>query len=349
MPQRFYAFESPDFNSPIITSFPPGYVLVLEHIRGTWGRINTVFGDVWIPLDPSGFFVPRTTGLHEYIGAEFYGFTLSQGYVNVLDIRGNWLLASTASGNKWINVFFQPSQSRLENAIGRHGSSVAVFYMDIESGFTFMHNADAVFSSASVNKVQHALYVYYLAERGLTDLSRMHTFTAADYRGGTGRIRHGAVGRTFSSRDLLRYSIRYSDNVAFRMLVRDYGLRGYMDFVRGIGADESLVRNITGSNITARDAGVWGLAIYEYLISGGQYSDMFRSDMINTNMTLVRADYPIASKYGWWERMFHELAIVFAPSPYILVILTDREEASAGLFVSISREIELFHRQYFGR
>jgi len=93
---------------------------------------------------------------------------------------------------------------------------------------------------------------------------------------------------------------------------------------------------------------VWGLAIFEYLTSGGEFSDILRTDMINTNMTLISADYSIASKYGWWNRMFHELAIVFAPSPYILVILSDREEASFGMFNTISRDIANFHRLYFG-
>ena len=228
-----------------------------------------------------------------------------------------------------------------------YGNSFSLFYMDIASGFTFMHNADAVYSAASVNKIQHALYLYVLAERGDVDMERVHTFRESDRRSGTGTIQNMAYGAMFTTRDLLRHSIRTSDNTAFQMLVREYGLPGYLDFVREIGANEELVRNIRHSHITARDAGIWALELYNYLESMGTYSQGFRTDLMNTSMQIIQASYPIANKYGWYNSFFHDFAIVFADSPYILVILSDRPEASFGIFRAISMAVQDFHHSYF--
>ena len=241
-----------------------------------------------------------------------------------------------------------PCTAELDEYLQNYGNSVAVFYMDIQSGFTYMFNPDRVFFSASINKAKHALYLYHLAEQGLLNMSRVHTYTEYDHWEGTGRIQDMEFGSTFTTRELLRRSIRDSDNIAFRMLIRSYGLRGYMDFVREIGADESLIRNITGSNSTARDAGLWAYAIYQYLISDGAYAQTFKTDLLNT-LTIIRADYPIASKYGWATNAFHDMGIVFADSPYILVILSDMYQNNGAFapFSRISRKVEEFHRRYF--
>ena len=349
MPVAFFTYERPDVSSAIVSFHQPQTVVLIETNASGWAKIHTYAGDAWIQMFENDFLLPRTFGLHYYFGQESYSSTISPRTVRINDVRDGWLLIGTGLGNRWINLDFQPNTDSLEAFLHGLGNNFAVFYMDINSGHTFMYNEDRVFSAASVNKVQHALYLFSRAERGELDMARVHTFREGDVWGGTGVIQNMAFGTTFTTRELLRHSIRSSDNIAFRLLVRSYGLSGYLDFVRELGADESLVRNITGSRITARDAGIWALEIYNYIGSGGTYSAGFRTDLMNTNMRLVTSAYPIASKYGWWERYFHDLAIVFAPNPYILVILSDAPEASFATFRDISARVQSFHRTYFGR
>jgi len=347
IPIRFFAYEAPDFTSNIIIDFPPGYVELLESRDCGWAAIDTEYGELWIYLPSDRFYVPRVTGLFDYVGQETYQEILQPQVVTIIGMEGDWFLIDTDRGARWINTSFEPSTAGLTASLARFDNSLSVFFMDINSGFTFMHNPDRSFFSASVNKIQHALYVYHLAETGEIDLGREHTFTESDYWGGTGIMRQMSFGRVFTTQELLTMSIRNSDNIAFRILVRRYGLSGYMDFVRSIGADESLVQNITGSNITARDAGLWALAVHEYITSDGLFANVLKTDMLNTNMTLVRADYPIASKYGWATASFHELAIVYADNPYIVVILSNFEDGAFSYFINISRQLQEFHRRYF--
>jgi len=343
----FFVHAYPDFESEVVASFTPQRIIFTEQTADGWGFVYTYRGDGWVYLPNNRFFVPHSTGLFAYKGQARPESRISSQVVNVLYAQDTWIKVDTWVGPMWINRNFTPCTEALDAHLRRYGSNVAVFYMNTETGFTYMFNPDRVFFSASVNKIQHALYMYHLAELGGIDLNRVHTYTSRDYSGGTGRIRHMPFGRQFTTQELLTYSIRFSDNVAFRMLVRDYGLYGYMNFVREIEADETLVRNITGANITARDAGVWAYAVFQYVSSDGEYAPIFLHDLMNTNAQLIRASYPIANKYGWATNSFHDMAIVYADSPYILVILSNMSDGAFGTFASISRLFENFHQQYF--
>ena len=347
MVSGFISHESPNIASDIVSFHDPQTVVLIEAKSDGWAKIYTIAGDAWINLYTSRFMLPRTYGLHDYMGQETYNGTISRQAVYVLQLHGSWMEINTEFGPRWINLDFEPCASPLQEMMQSYGNTFAMFYMDVASGFTFMHNPDRSFSAASVNKIQHALYVYKRAERGELDMERIHTLRYGDRRGGTGTIQNMAYGTRFTTRDLLRHSIRLSDNTAFQMLARYYGLPGYLYFVREIGADENLVRNIRHSHITARDAGIWALEVYRYIQSAGTYSQSFRTDLMNTNMQVIQSAYPIANKYGWYSTFFHDLAIVFADSPYILVILSDRPQASHGAFHDISARVQAFHRTYF--
>ena len=347
MPTGFFSYEDPNFASNIISFHEPNTVVLIETRNDGWAKIHTQSGEAWVHLYHSRIALTRTFGLHDYMGQITYDGTIGSRIVDVLQVNDNWIQISTSAGDRWINLDFEPCPAPLEDLMRGFGNTFALFYMDVESGFTFMHNPDRNFSAASVNKVQHALYLHVLAERGEIDMGRTHTFRQGDRRGGTGTIQNIAYGAVFTTRDLLRYSIRVSDNTAYQMLVREYGLPDFLDFVREIGANENLVRNIRHSHTTARDAGIWALEIFHYLESMGNYSEALRTDMMNTNMQLIQSAYPIANKYGWYNNFFNDLAIIYADSPYILVILSERPEASFGAFRTISLGVQDFHRTYF--
>jgi len=252
------------------------------------------------------------------------------------------------------------------------GNNVAVFYMNLNTGYTYMHNPDRIFFGASLSKGIHALYVYKLAERGLIDMYAMHTFTAADYWGGTGILRFMPAGTNLTTRELLGHSIVYSCNIAFRMLV---GLTSgaslsFSDFALEVGADTSLTRDIISQNTSARDMGLWFYAINGYLNSHSRYGHYFLHDLKNTaetshhyftrwegsfgyggdiNVRLLQSDYPIARKYGWAPNAFHDASIVLAPSNYILVVLTNMDRGAHELFEEISCLFQAFNRRFVVR
>jgi hypothetical protein len=147
------------------------------------------------------------------------------------------------------------------------------------------------------------------------------------------------------------------------MLVRYYNVQAlqFRDFVQEIGANPLHIRDTIAQNTTAREAGIWALAVYHYIESTyARYAYRLRHDLMHTSVNFIRADDPIAQKYGWYRQHFHDLAIVYADSPYILIILSNRgyggglhitnqRTSTHTLFEEISGFMQDFNTRYFGR
>ena len=265
--------------------------------------------------------------------------------VRITEKKDNgWAMTVTDTGTYWVYILDDlpnPDVSVLDDFLRKWGNAVSIYYKNLEFGFIYTHNAERVFSAASVIKAPYALYIYHLAEKGLADLNTVHTYTIRDYRGGSGVIRHMRPGMRFTEYELLKHAIRYSDNVAFHMLIRAYGIYGFREFVTEIGGDSGLIRTVAGASMTAAEAGLFALEIYRYIESDGKYAAQFKADLKNTNNPMIVSDWPMARKYGWWQGNFHDMAIVYSDSPYILVIMTQ----SGGNFRKF-REISMVFQEF---
>jgi len=241
----------------------------------------------------------------------------------------------------------------LDELLTRHGDDISVHFENIETSFVYSFNADRVYFSASVPKAMYALYIYQLAEQGRVNLDSVHEFTYGDANWGSGIIqRRYDFGATFTLRELLRLNISESDNVATNILRRTNGIYGYKNFIATLGGDPALVgNNVMNSNLTASEAGLFAREIFAYIESGGRYSYEFKSHLLNNRFPFIVSCYPVASKTGWTTyRAWHDMAIVYAPSPFILVILSAREgwtDADFADFAEISTAFQEFNNTWF--
>jgi len=228
-----------------------------------------------------------------------------------------------------------------------------VYFENLDTGFVYTFNADRIYFSASIPKAFYALYLYLQAERGIADLDSVHTFTYADTNWGSGVIQHQYdFGATFTLQELLRLSLSESDNVATLMLNRVFGIDGYINFIAEMGGNPELVRyRVMNSYLTANEAGLFARRIFSYVESGGKYSNEFREHLLDNQFPFIVSDYPVASKTGWTSPIaWHDMAIVYAPSPFILVILSQREgwsEEDYADFAEISMAFQRFNDMWF--
>lgn len=280
------------------------------------------------------------------------------------------LRMETSVGTGWTDYEYETARRELDEFFAPLGRNISVFYMNLHTGFTHVHNDDRVFFAASLSKSNHALYTFMLAEFGLADMYAVHTFTAADMWRGTGIMQFEPFGTQFTTRELLGLSVRESDNAAFRMLVRAFeGVRvSYADFAAEIGADSQMTGTVVTQNTHARDAGLWMYNIFNYIEGPGEFAHYFRYDLLNTaqtshpyfirgagyrpvgnrvNVSMLQSDYPIARKYGWAGSAFHDAGIIYAPSPYILVILSNMDSGAHDLFAEISWFVQDFNSRKF--
>jgi len=286
-----------------------------------------------------------------------------------------WAYAKIGDSTGWLNLRHSPALCALDGFFAPLGRNISVFYKNLDTGFTYVHNPERGFFAASLSKSTHALYTFKLAERGYINMHEIHTYSSADEWGGTGVLRFGPFGVPLTTRDLLGLSIRESDNAAFRMLVRltrDAPF-SYRDFVEEIGAETRNIRDVFSQNTNARDKGRFMYETFRYIEGDGRYAHYFRHDLLNTaltshphftrwygsngmgcsgwgtdvNVEMLRADYPIARKYGWSGGAFHDAGIIYAPSPYILVVLSNMERGAHDLFEEISWFVQDFNNRTF--
>lgn len=290
--------------------------------------------------------------------------------VEVLRWSGNWLKIDSYLGPKWIDTDFEPHTQELDDFLRRFGQRIGVFYKNLETGFVYTFNPSRVFFGESISKLTHAFYTFIAAERGYVDMYGTHIYRAADYWGGSGIMRFNYhVGAEFTTRELLYYSVVHSDNIAFRMLVRYMEQTGfsYRDFAMELGANPWFMLDRYMYNASPEDAGLWLYAIQEYFQSDSRYGHHLQEDLLNValyshpyftrgyawggssdiNVQFIHSDYPVAQKYGWGSIGFNVMGIVYAPSPYLLIILSNMSAGAHELFEEISWKIQDFNVRYF--
>ena len=348
-------YVEPNFQAQRISFNEPQYIRVAEYFFDTdgWALASTNFGEFWIYLNSSSRLIERRKGLFCEIGDIYPVSYINPQTVVVLKSYNDWLLIETCYTPKWLYLNFLPNDYAFDALLRPFGNTLSVYFYNIEAGFNYTYNTNRRYFSASVTKASFALYIYQKAERGEVDLDSYVTFTHADFLGGSGIIwRNYLVGTQFTQRELLRKNLMYSDNVATLMLRRVHGINGYRQFITSLGANPSYVReNVFDSSITIQDAGIFMRAINDYIESGGIYSDEFRQHLLNNQYPFMISDYPVASKTGWtYPYAWHEMAIVYAPSPYILVILSRGRSGTEGdyqVFADIAQTFQHFNSKWF--
>ena len=347
----FTAFAEPDFTAVTLGHFQPQQISSY-YVQNGWAFVATENGNGWVYTAADMVYTQKTIGLFEQIDGEIVSWLHPQ-IVQVIERQGNWLGIDISGELKWINFYFQPPIYKLEEFMKQFGNTVSVFYENLASGFTFSHNGNQVYFGASATKAPFALYIYLKTEREEASMTDIHTFTANDQWAGSGVIRHRYnIGATFTQRQLLYLMLAPSDNIATRILRRVHGIDGHTEFVGSIGANPNHVRNITYSYLTANDAGIFTREFYRYIMSGGRYSQEFKDNLLANRYQFVISDYPVGSKSGWSSSFgggWHDMAIVFAPSPYTLSILSARAGTYADrrAYDSISMFVQEFNSRWF--
>ena len=355
IPWRFSVYTEPDFRSPRIESFEAQFVVILERCSNYygWALIDTELGEYWTYLNSNRRFIGRRRGLYDNIGY-YYPVAFIEGeIVDILDWDNEWILIDNSPSPLWLYLNFLPSTYDLDIFMNQFGNAISVYFRNVETGFYYTHNPNRRYFSASVTKASYALYIYQKAERGEIDLDSYITFTHVDFLGGSGVIRYRyTIGTPISQRELLRKNLMYSDNIATLMLRREHGIRGYQQFVDSLGANPNNVGdNVFNSFLNVLEAGIFMRAIYTYIESDGYFSDEFRQHLLNNQHPFIVSNYPVASKSGWtYPYAWHDMAIVYAPSPFILVILSRGRSGTCGdykVFEDISRHFQEFNHIWF--
>lgn len=265
--------------------------------------------------------------------AEEWEEILFPQYAEVLNERGNWLEVSIDGRNWWVDTAFVPSLDEITEVFLAMGDHTSFYFHNIETGFRYGFNSDRPYVGASVGKVFYAHFLYAQDELGIITL-------------------------TEQERLWVEYTLRMSLDEFSHNLTEHFGVVAYNDWLgeQGIYTLQTPHRHFgQPTNLTASEAATLMYNIYHYFLTETANAVEFRENMVNNQTPFIVSDhYEVASKTGWifvWE-LVHDVAIVEAPSPYILVILTENSRLGGTgdhlhYFEQFSALFEAFNRTWF--
>ena len=275
-----------------------------------------------------------------------------------------WAMIIIDDEDYWVDLDFEIPVWELENFFASFSNeNVAIYYENLATGFSMSLDGDRVWFGASAIKAPFAIYIYTKASKGETDLDETIELTRADFVGGSGELqRNTPYGKKFSQHELLKLLLVNSDNIALKMLIRHHGVDGFKEFAESIGANPDHIHSIRYSHLTANNSGLFMREIYNLYASGDPYGEMLINNMkrnIDKFISGGTAGHDTATKSGWSDAVsasgdaYHDMAIVFAPSPYILVIMSPWSKNDLWwnhriwTFGDISNFIQQFNDRWF--
>ncbi|HFH9946710.1 TPA: serine hydrolase [Streptococcus suis] len=207
-------------------------------------------------------------------------------------------------------------------------NNIGIYVKQLSTGQSAGLNQDKVFYSASIAKLPILYYVQEQINAGQIDLITKVKYTAesmvfpgAYVVGGSGSLSKTPDNIEYSLEELINKTAKESDNVASNLLSYYVTHRFDKDF-------EQIITDVTDSKwdmvtreTTAEVAGTMMEALYEqegYVLES-LLSTQFDNQRISKDIAV-----PVAHKIGDADDVKHDVAIVYAESPFVLSIFTDK-------------------------
>ena len=257
----------------------------------------------------------------------------------------------------------------IEESIRKSGADVGVAFRTLDGKTEWFYHADDAFHAASTMKVPVLIELFHQAREGKLKLDdpllvknefhsladgSVYTLDAAD---DSEADLYKAVGQTRTLRQLSELMISVSSNFATNLLIEKLGVENIRTTVHALHADGmNVLRGVEdgkafgkGMNNTTTARGLQRLM--EAIARGEAVDQESSRRMIEilerqTFNECIPAGLPpdirVAHKTGEITKIHNDAAIVFAPKPFVLVILVrgvaDQKE-SAALMADITRQL----------
>ena len=196
----------------------------------------------------------------------------------------------------------------------------ALYFTDETGEFRMGIREDMKFHSASTVK---APYCQYLIASG-ADLTQSVQFTASTRTSASGFLTAARVGTFFTVGELMEYTIRHSDNQAYRLLLDTFSTEEYGRYAQSIGAPGLALTDGEWAFVTPQELSAAMLEIHRTSETNPILAEHLKNASFNAQIS-AGTEYETAHKYGYngGDDGYHDTAIVFAHGrAYILTVMT---------------------------
>ena len=233
------------------------------------------------------------------------------------------------------------------------GVNANFMYTDLESDYSFGVGVESELYAASVTKLPAVLYAYKQADDGKLDLNKELTYLAKYKAGGSGIIQKDSIGTKYKLSTVLEYTIRYSDNIGYAMLLDELGGRNKVkEYWESLGYEIHYSDNF--GNLSPELGNGYIKEVYKYYLTGKDNAKKLVEDMEKSdNLEYVKSgDIKVAHKYGEYVEgggYYNDVSLNFTDHPFALSItstlgLTDRMK---NLFLETHKLSIEFNNMYY--
>lgn len=212
----------------------------------------------------------------------------------------------------------------------KQDEKVSYAYKNLITNDIFSFNLDVCFYAASSIKILVCLYLYEQAEKDPNILDNKITLTSEDFKQGSGVLKNNKEKLEYTIRELIYYSLKDSDNTAYIKLMNYVKQDELKEYGLSLGATHTLEGKDLFGIINASDMICYLTRLYEYLNRNTKLSNELKAFMSNPSYKIIdlkNVDNNLfVRKYGSYGIAFHEVGLVYDKRPYILIILTQKNE-----------------------
>ena len=235
---------------------------------------------------------------------------------------------TTAKTTAKTTVSAKPTNSipEMNTLVKKYSNSCAVMLYSMDGSVLYSYRPDTMISGASLIKLPYCIYVCQQIEKGERSLTDTLKYTSKFYHGGSGIIRKNGYNKTYTISQLIDYTLRYSDNVGYDMLVYLFGTKGFNDMVKSWGYNVSISAYTRFPAVSANFMKTAMEKMQAHSNDGKSWKTAWAA-LNGSAVSRVREQIgtkngEIAVKYGSISAQYHETCYIAGDTPYILVILS---------------------------
>lgn len=241
--------------------------------------------------------------------------------------------------------------NEINNFYNKSNDYFAFGYKDLYTGFTVVYNANQGIFAASSIKAPKDIYIYEMASLGKVNLDEKLTYTSGYYNTGSGVLKEKPINTSYTVRTLLEYSTVTSDNAAHNMLMDKYGRENMLSFWKEKGTKTIFTQYTNWGATSASDAIIYMEELYKFYLTNDVYGSEVMNNFLKSYPKFIKGqnNESVASKSGWAGSSLHDIAIVFAENPYVVVGLSNLGDKGSYpyYFNHISELAYRLHTEYW--
>jgi beta-lactamase class A len=203
---------------------------------------------------------------------------------------------------------------------GKYG--VYTYNLTTKSAFTY--NAGDIYTAASLMKLPVILTLYQEAEAGRIDLEAKYVLQQEDKRGGAGSLQSKVNGTTYTYKKLAELMGQLSDNTAYMAMRRILGDEKIQQTIDNLGMSKT---SLSDDKTTPEDMGLFFRKLYSGSIVTRTHRDEILSFLIDTAYEDripkgIPVGIKVAHKIGNEVGVISDAGVVFAPKPFVIVLMS---------------------------